>query len=165
MTKFEDKLSTDRIFSEGVPGVFFFYKDLEVEEFRAFVQVADYFKGKMVFVSSHKNDHREFESYLGISEYPSIVVAMVTGDRLEKFYFDGDIEKDELQEFLEKFMEGDVKKIYKSAEPPRDNKAAVKVVVGDTFSEIVLDIKKDVILVLYNSAKSSRRFLEVFLIF
>ena len=44
---------------------------------------------------------------------------------------------------------GQVKPKIKSAPKPKKNKGPVTVVVGDTFNEIVMDTKKDVLIEFY----------------
>ena len=54
-----------------------------------------------------------------------------------------------LRAFIEKYKQGEVMPFIKSAEAPEENDGNVKVVVGTTFSDIVLDETKDVLVEFY----------------
>jgi hypothetical protein len=54
-----------------------------------------------------------------------------------------------LREFASTFTAGTLKPTVKSEEAPADNSAPVKVVVGTTFADIVLNSEKDVLLEQY----------------
>ena len=54
-----------------------------------------------------------------------------------------------LRAFLDQYEKGELTNFVKSAEPPENNDGPVKVVVGKTFDEIVLDETKDVLIEFY----------------
>lgn len=59
------------------------------------------------------------------------------------------VNKAVLSTFVSDYLEGKLTPTLKSAEPPADNSAPVKVVVGKTFEQIALDNTKDVLLEFY----------------
>ena len=54
-----------------------------------------------------------------------------------------------LRAFLDQYKNNEIKPFIKSAEPPENNDAPVKIVVGSTFKNIVLDETKDVFIEFY----------------
>ena len=62
-----------------------------------------------------------------------------------------DLESDgsNLRAFLEKFENDELEPYIKSEKPPENNDGPVKVVVGHTFQEIVMDQTKDVFVKFY----------------
>nr|XP_006013928.1 PREDICTED: protein disulfide-isomerase A4-like [Latimeria chalumnae] len=60
-----------------------------------------------------------------------------------------EFDSDTLREFVLSFKKGKLKPIVKSQPVPKNNKGPVKVVVGKTFEEIVMDPKKDVLIEFY----------------
>jgi protein disulfide-isomerase A1 len=71
---------------------------------------------------------------------------------MKKFTFPGTVKSvtiDEITKFVEEFKSGSLKAFLKSAEIPADNNEPVKVIVGKTFKEIVLDSDSDVLVKFY----------------
>ena len=71
---------------------------------------------------------------------------------MKKFTFPGDTKSvsfEELSKFIDEFSTGSLKPFLKSAEPPADNTEPVKVIVGKTYREIVLDNEDDVLVKYY----------------
>jgi len=54
-----------------------------------------------------------------------------------------------LEEFVNGFVDGSLSPNFKTQEPPTDNDGPVRVIVGKTFNEIVLDKTKDVLVEFY----------------
>jgi len=75
-----------------------------------------------------------------------------TEDNVRKFKFDGDVEKmtvDDITKFVADFNDGKLTPFQKSEAIPEDNSGPVKVVVGHSFEDIVLDSTKDVLVKYY----------------
>lgn len=68
-----------------------------------------------------------------------------------KYPFDQELEMsaENIKKFVDDYLEGKIEPSLKSEKPPKDNSAPVKVVVGTTYEEIVLDTTKDVFLEVY----------------
>jgi len=60
-----------------------------------------------------------------------------------------DLETDELTTFVHNLVNGKEKPFYKSQPVPKKQKSAVTQIVADSFTENVLQVKKDVLLLLY----------------
>eukprot|EP01054_Gregarina_sp_Poly1_P010421 Gregarina_sp_Poly_1__10420@NODE_750_length_6465_cov_191_781651_g557_i0_p3_GENE_NODE_750_length_6465_cov_191_781651_g557_i0NODE_750_length_6465_cov_191_781651_g557_i0_p3_ORF_typecomplete_len480_score64_60Thioredoxin/PF00085_20/4e23Thioredoxin/PF00085_20/1_1Thioredoxin/PF00085_20/6e16Thioredoxin_6/PF13848_6/0_89Thioredoxin_6/PF13848_6/0_0018Thioredoxin_6/PF13848_6/2_9e15Thioredoxin_6/PF13848_6/0_12Thioredoxin_2/PF13098_6/5_9e05Thioredoxin_2/PF13098_6/0_002Thioredoxin_7/PF13899_6/0_0035Thioredoxin_ len=82
----------------------------------------------------------------GFRRYPNS--ALVVND--DRYIFDGDYDERSLEQFLIRFKEGKLPK-YLSSEPvPLNNDLPVKIVVGQTFEEMVFrQDNKDVLIVFY----------------
>jgi protein disulfide-isomerase A1 len=71
---------------------------------------------------------------------------------MKKFTFPGTTKSvtfDEISTFVEEFRTGSLKAFLKSAEPPADNTEPVKVIVGKTYRDIVIDNDNDVLVKYY----------------
>ena len=71
---------------------------------------------------------------------------------MKKFTYGGDVKGlkfEELSTFVSEFISGSLTPFLKSAEPPADNTEPVKVIVGKTFKDIVLNPETDVLVKFY----------------
>lgn len=68
---------------------------------------------------------------------------------VKKYNYEGEITADGLKQFFIGFSEKTLRPFYKSEEIPAANNEPVKVVVGKTFNDIVLDETKDVLVEFY----------------
>ncbi|XP_038653706.1 protein disulfide-isomerase A4 [Scyliorhinus canicula] len=102
------------------------------------------------FAIADEEDYASELSSLGLAdsgEEVNVAILDVAGKKyaMEPEEFDSDI----LREFVMAFKKGKLKPIVKSQPVPKNNKGPVKVVVGKTFDEIVMDKKKDVLIEFY----------------
>jgi len=115
-------------------------------------EVAQEVKGKLLVVSVGKGNDRVTE-YFGIkkADQPTAaIINMPEGGSMKKFNLGhSQVNKAVLSTFVSDYLEGKLTPTLKSAEPPADNSAPVKVVVGKTFEQIALDNTKDVLLEFY----------------
>ena len=66
------------------------------------------------------------------------------GEKNDKYNFDSEeINKDTLASFVERVQAGQVEQFLKSAPVPESNDEPVKVAVGKTFKEMVMDSDKE----------------------
>jgi len=88
--------------------------------------------------------------YIGITaeESGSVRILKFAGGNLDKFRVD-EITAEGLKAALDQFESGTLKAYYKSAPVPETNTEAVKVVVGNSFDEMVLKSDKYVLLEAY----------------
>lgn len=71
---------------------------------------------------------------------------------MKKFAYSGDVKSlttANIKTFIDEFKEGKLTPFLKSEEVPAENNEPVKVIVGKTFKDIVLDETKDVFLEVY----------------
>ncbi|ETO14971.1 hypothetical protein RFI_22397 [Reticulomyxa filosa] len=88
--------------------------------------IAKQWKGKISFV------------WIDNNKYGQRVEHLVTEDENIKYLFEGDLtNKNELQEWIAKYMNGHVERFFKSQDPPEINDDTVLVLVGKTFENVV----------------------------
>eukprot|EP01054_Gregarina_sp_Poly1_P005041 Gregarina_sp_Poly_1__5040@NODE_266_length_10382_cov_507_901212_g232_i0_p3_GENE_NODE_266_length_10382_cov_507_901212_g232_i0NODE_266_length_10382_cov_507_901212_g232_i0_p3_ORF_typecomplete_len471_score84_06Thioredoxin/PF00085_20/6_5e32Thioredoxin/PF00085_20/1e03Thioredoxin/PF00085_20/0_0009Thioredoxin/PF00085_20/1e24Thioredoxin_6/PF13848_6/7Thioredoxin_6/PF13848_6/3_6e08Thioredoxin_6/PF13848_6/5_3e19Thioredoxin_6/PF13848_6/2_2e02Thioredoxin_6/PF13848_6/0_56Calsequestrin/PF01216_17/1_7e15Calseques len=85
------------------------------------------------------------ENALGMKEFPGLTVVWEEG----KYKFEGPWTEKAITKFIEAVKAGKVKKFLKSEPVPETNDEPVKVVVGQQFSEMVMQKNKDVFLKIY----------------
>lgn len=96
-----------------------------------------------------KNELGAFGLKFNSTENKSPVVAALDVTE-RKFAMKTDFSVENLEEFVNLFVEGKLKPYVKSEPIPESNDGPVKVVVGETFSEIVNDVTKDVLIEFYS---------------
>ncbi|XP_044973919.1 protein disulfide-isomerase-like [Hordeum vulgare subsp. vulgare] len=79
-----------------------------------------------------------------------LVLAYTGNEDAKKFFFSGEITLDSIKEFAQDFLEDKLTPFYKSDPVPESNDEDVKVVVGKSVDQIVLDESKDVLLEVLN---------------
>lgn len=89
--------------------------------------------------------NREFLEALGLKSFPSIAVVWEE----VKYHFEESIAEKALSKFLQHVRSGKAKKFFKTEPVPESNDKPVKVVVGSTFTEMVLSKNRDVLLEIY----------------
>ncbi|CAM9548969.1 protein disulfide-isomerase A4 [Lampetra fluviatilis] len=105
---------------------------------------------KFTFAIASEEDYSKELSDLGLAESGEEVNAAILDASGKKYAmapeeFDADV----LRDFVISFEKGKLKAVVKSAPLPKSNKGPVKVVVGRTFEQIVLDNSKDVLVEFY----------------
>ncbi|KAI1889029.1 hypothetical protein AGOR_G00174850 [Albula goreensis] len=102
------------------------------------------------FAIADEEDYADELKSLGLSESGEEVNVGILGEGNKKYAMEPEeFDSDVLREFVMGFKKGKLKPIIKSQPMPKSNKGAVKVVVGKTFEEIVMDTKKDVLIEFY----------------
>jgi len=111
-------------------------------------KVAKDYVGKAKFVLEDKSSQAFNElGFDSAAEY-GIAAFDAAGNKF-KGVFDGKFSVANLQKFAEEFVGGKIEKYIKSEPIPEDNEGPVKVVVGKTFDDIVLNKEKDVFVEFY----------------
>ncbi|XP_062377299.1 protein disulfide-isomerase A4 [Sardina pilchardus] len=102
------------------------------------------------FAIADEEDYADELKSLGLSDSGEDVNAAILGDGGKKYAMEPEeLDSDVLRDFVMAFKKGKLKPIVKSQPIPKSNKGPVKVVVGKTFDEIVMDKKKDVLIEFY----------------
>uniref|UniRef100_A0A672NBF7 protein disulfide-isomerase n=1 Tax=Sinocyclocheilus grahami TaxID=75366 RepID=A0A672NBF7_SINGR len=119
------------------------------------LKVASKFSSQgLLYSVANRNDFlEELEDEFGLgssdaTELPFVTIRTRTGNKYtmrEEFTRDGK----SLENFLEDYFAGRLKRYIKSEPVPAKNNGAVKVVVADTFEEIANDPEKDVLIEFY----------------
>jgi len=130
------------------------FADLENEDQKTMVTditpVAAEFRDKLSFVKLDGIKWAEHAKSFGLSgNTPGIVLE--DRDKRKNFVFpeDSKITKDSFQKFIDGVLKGTIQPTVKSEPVPASNDGPVKVVVGHTFNDIVLDNTKDVLVEFY----------------
>jgi protein disulfide-isomerase A1 len=121
------------------------------EALKEITEVAEKFKGKINFAHADGVQYNQYAKNLGvdIDDLPEFVLTDLH-ERKNYPYKDADkIDSDEIISWLQDVLDGKVKPFMRSQPKPESNDGNVKVVVGDTFEEIVMDDSKDVLLEFY----------------
>uniref|UniRef100_A0A3Q4ANH8 Protein disulfide-isomerase A4 n=1 Tax=Mola mola TaxID=94237 RepID=A0A3Q4ANH8_MOLML len=101
------------------------------------------------FAIADEEDFADELKSLGLSESGEEVNVGILGEGGKKFAMEPEeLDAEVLRDFVVAFKKGKVKPIIKSQPVPK-NKGPVKVVVGKTFDQIVMDSKKDVLIEFY----------------
>ncbi|XP_048469224.1 protein disulfide-isomerase A4 [Rhincodon typus] len=102
------------------------------------------------FAIADEEDYSSELSSLGLADSGEEVNAAILDVAGKKYAMEPEeFDSDTLREFVMAFKKGKLKPVVKSQPVPKSNKGPVKVVVGKTFSEIVMDKKKDVLIEFY----------------
>ncbi|KAL3040995.1 hypothetical protein OYC64_011883 [Pagothenia borchgrevinki] len=102
------------------------------------------------FAIGDEEDYAEELKSLGLSDSGEEVNVGILADGGKKFAMDPEeFDADVLRDFVKAFKKGKLSPIIKSQPLPKNNKGPVKVVVGKTFDEIVMDTQKDVLIEFY----------------
>ncbi|XP_076146232.1 protein disulfide-isomerase A4 [Alosa pseudoharengus] len=103
-----------------------------------------------MFAIADEEDYSDELKSLGLNDSGEEVNAAILGDGGKKYAMEPEeFDSEVLRDFVMAFKKGKLKAIVKSQPIPKSNKGPVKVVVGKTFDEIVMDKKKDVLIEFY----------------
>jgi protein disulfide-isomerase A1 len=110
---------------------------------------AEKFKGKINFAHADGVQYAQFAKNLGVNvdKLPQFVVTDL--QQRKNYPYQEDNAFEGVGKHLEGILDGSVKPFLKSEPVPEKNDGPVKIVVGKTFDEIVLDDTKDVLLEFY----------------
>lgn len=129
-----------------------FPKDGEFSGFLAHVHdIAAEHKGSMSFVYVDGDKMKKHRNSLGHEgSLPAVVVENIVARK--KYIFDdasGALDASSLRQYLSDYSAGNLVEFLKSEEAPASNDGPVTVVVGTTFSDIVYDSTKNVLVEFY----------------
>merc|ERR1712032_449843 len=143
---FEGEEPINRIFQQEKPALVLFSdkSDVMEETFRNFAMRN---RNRIVFTQSRTNDGlgQRLAEYIGVTteQAPCVRLIHPTGGDMSKFVFEGEVTEASLESFMARYESGNLERSYKSAEAPATNDEPVKVVVGTTFDEMVINSGKD----------------------
>jgi len=80
---------------------------------------------------------------------PTVRLVNFVNDDIKKYTLEGEITTENIAAFYNNFKSGNVQPTFKSEEIPEENNEPVKVIVGKSFKDIVLDSTKDVLVEFY----------------
>uniref|UniRef100_A0A8C9TFR8 Protein disulfide-isomerase A4 n=1 Tax=Scleropages formosus TaxID=113540 RepID=A0A8C9TFR8_SCLFO len=102
------------------------------------------------FAIADEEDYAEELKSLGLSESGEEVNVGILAEGGKKFAMEPEeFDSEVLREFVSAFKKGKLQAVIKSQPIPKSNKGPVKVVVGKTFEDLVMDNKNDVLIEFY----------------
>jgi len=115
-----------------------------------FTTLATTYRGKFIFSSTDGSVER-LNNHIGASKasMPQLILLSAVGQSLQKFPMTGAVTLESMSAHLEAFLSGSMKPVFKSEAAPSSNDGPVKVVVGSTFDDLVINSGKNVLLEIY----------------
>jgi protein disulfide-isomerase A1 len=147
-----DQKSAERIFGAESPAMFYFTDDSNDAGLQKFREFAGNNQGKILFSYSTVTSGlgARLAEFLGITndDAPACRIIKFKGGQLEKFVVD-DLSNEGLTQALTNFLEDSLQAYYKSEPIPETNNEPVKVIVGNSFEDMVVNSNKFVLLEAY----------------
>ncbi|KAK4754303.1 hypothetical protein SAY87_002407 [Trapa incisa] len=114
--------------------------------------VARKFKSKIMFVFVDIKDEnlaKPFLTLYGLEDTRDIVVAAFDNKISSKYLLEADPIPNNIEDFCSRLLSGALSPFFKSQPVPNDADASIKVVVGKTFNELILESPKNILLEVY----------------
>jgi protein disulfide-isomerase A1 len=119
---------------------------------RELASVAKEYRGKLLVITVEKTpDNEGVFNFFGVSDVtkPNVVSIDQSKGGMKKFFYDGELVHNAMKDWMADVFAGKLSATLKSEEPPADNNAPVKVIVGKTFKTEVVESGKDVMIEFY----------------
>jgi protein disulfide-isomerase/protein disulfide-isomerase A1 len=124
-------------------------KEVAKENRAMMTEVAQKFKGKYSITFSDTSNPKfkeEYETRLGVTEFPSIAVHKKAGDK-KRYVYQGEMAARKITQFIEDVDAGRVEPLYRTEKVPQQKPdLAVKTIVGSNLQANIFDAEKDVML-------------------
>lgn len=134
--------SIDRIFEPRAPPalVGFFDSDSspEYKQFEEYAQEIGLNKGMLFFVTSVTEKESNLPEYIGVKN--NGVVALLKGKKnmdVDRYIMNKQVTADNIRDFVAGYKAKTLKPHFRSQPKPKDNNGLVKVLVGDTWADII----------------------------
>jgi len=112
-------------------------------------KLAEEFKGKVLFALAHSDDHKDEIAKFGLTDNGA-AVGIDDHVNSQRFKHTGEFSVASVSEFVKDFLAGKLQSFIKSEPRPEQGPpGSVTIVTGETFKEIVMDPKKDVLFEMY----------------
>jgi protein disulfide-isomerase A1 len=151
-----DEDSIEPIFGKKNSAIMLFSNESGKEYQKVFADAANHLQGKILFVKSTTTDgiQQKLADYIGVDakSAPTIRIIKFADDDIQKFRYEGNLNEmtvESLTNFIDDFKAGSLKTFLKSEAIPEPNNGPVKVVVGNSWNDIVADRTKDVFVKYY----------------
>lgn len=153
---FNDR-AIQKVFQQGNPTLFLFSNGNEasVAAEAAFAQSAAENKGKIVFAISKPDDgfghYQRLADYIGANtaQAPALMLVHSSSEVLKYQFTASEITVATINAYVSDYLSGKLQTYLKSEEIPATNDEPVKVLVGKTFDDIVINNTKDVLVEFY----------------
>ena len=144
--------AAERIFGTEKPAFILLTDDEDSEEVRTFRAFAKENQGRILYSKSEVSEGlgSRLAEFLGVTteDAPTGRIIHFTNNHLKKFIVN-DLSADGLKTALDDYESGALPPYYKSEPVPETNDEPVKVIVGTTFNEMVLDNDNYVLVEVY----------------
>lgn len=104
-------------------------------------------RGALAFAWLDSVDLKSFAEHIGVTKEPGIAIYNFEDD--SKYLFNEAYSADGVRQWVTKFVDGKLEATIKSEPVPKENNEPVKIVVGDSWKDIVEDESKDVLIEQY----------------
>jgi len=149
------KKAAQHVFGKNVPGLFL-YRDKNSENASQLEEilrnVSQKYAGKIQGLVTGITEGLEtrLAEYIGITagDLPTVRIHDTRND-LRKYNLDGEITQENVEKFVEDWINGRLRPALKSEEVPASQDGPVYVLVGKEFEKVVLDESKDVLVEFY----------------
>lgn len=150
----EAEETIERIFNDQSPSILWFNQthDQSSEKYKTFETVAEKFKGKLAFVTVDFQGQTavEFVNYFGVQEETIMAVLPLTQEEVNKYKFTQEFTEENLTNWLEEFLNGNLVEHLKSEEiPDDDEESLIQRVVGKNYVDVVMDPTTHVLVEFY----------------
>jgi len=147
--------SVEPIFHEQNP-VILLMIDGEGDHKKAFEAASKELKGQILFSYSGVMEgiQEQLGEFIGVTQedLPTIRIIEPSEEAIRKFKYEGDVSKltvEDVKKFVADFKDGKLTPFLKSDPIPESNDGPVKVIVGHSWEDIVMDSSKDVLVKYY----------------
>ncbi len=144
----------EKVFKESNDALFLFLGDEEAEAgtLEAFKAYDATNPGFVLTVSSKNDGHGLYDrlaEYLGVDTSSTPKVLYLTSKQTKYNYDADEITNDNLAAFVGKIKSGEIEPFLKSAAIPESNDEPVKVIVGKSWNDLVMNHEKEVLVKFY----------------
>lgn len=148
-----DNTAIEKIFQKKASALFLFASDNEESAAarEAFKQLDEAGTDITLTVSSANDGHGLFDrlaEYLGVDTKTTPRILYLS-EKQDKYFFEGEVTKNNLATFITRVQAGEVEPFLKSAPIPETNDEPVKIGVGKNFKSMVLDSDKEFLVKFY----------------
>ena len=155
---FLDRKAVNAIFEKKIPGIILYANttSLKFEDYlKIMMNISEKinYKYKVVITDIKEGLSAKNAELMDIKEkdLPTVRIADTSGEYLKKYKMEGEINEENILEFVQDWENKKIKSYIKSAEVPEENDNDVIVVVGKTFEREVIYNKKDVVVLFYST--------------
>jgi len=157
VTEFSDE-TAPKIFGGEIKNHLLAFVSKKADDFKALIDAftasAKSFKGKVLFIyiDTEVADNERILEFFGLKkeDAPTLRLINLDGDMTKYVPETPGIKTDDINTFVQAFLDGKLKPYLMSQDVPEDwDKNAVKVLVGKNFAEVALSKEKDVFVEFY----------------
>mmetsp|Transcript_11343 Transcript_11343/g.12960 ORF Transcript_11343/g.12960 Transcript_11343/m.12960 type:complete len:523 (+) Transcript_11343:28-1596(+) len=153
---FDDRFA-EKVFQNMLSALFLVVKDSDAcKAARAELEkVKDKIRGKVMIavVESSSEIGKKMLKFLSLNNkaLPAVRIIGPENTDVGRYPLKGEITGENIVKFVDNYRDGKLKPTFKSEDTPKTNDGPVKIIVGNTYRELVFDESKDAIVEIYAS--------------